>query len=49
MHKDLKERVYEANLRLVKDELVTLTWGNASAVDRASGILVIKPSGVSYA
>lgn len=46
---DLKEAVCEANLALDRNRLVTLTWGNTSAVDRASGLVVIKPSGVSYA
>jgi L-ribulose-5-phosphate 4-epimerase len=45
---DLKRRVCEVNLRLVRDGLVILTWGNASAVDRERGIVVIKPSGVPY-
>lgn len=44
----LKEAVCRANLDLVARGLVVETWGNASAVDRASGVLVIKPSGVSY-
>ena len=44
----LKEKVVEANLQLVDYGLVTLTWGNVSAIDRAEGIVVIKPSGVSY-
>lgn len=44
----LKEAVWRANLDLVEAGLVVLTWGNASAVDRDAGVLVIKPSGVSY-
>jgi L-ribulose-5-phosphate 4-epimerase len=40
--------VLEANLALPAHGLATLTWGNASAVDRAAGIMAIKPSGVSY-
>jgi len=44
----LKEKVVEANLQLVDYGLVTLTWGNVSAIDRAEGVIVIKPSGVSY-
>lgn len=44
----LKEKVVEANLQLVDYGLVTLTWGNVSAIDRAEGVVVIKPSGVSY-
>ncbi|MBN1056563.1 L-ribulose-5-phosphate 4-epimerase AraD [Clostridium botulinum] len=44
----LKKQVYEANLLLPKYGLVVLTWGNVSAIDREKGIIVIKPSGVSY-
>ena len=44
----LKEKVCRANLDLVKHGLVIFTWGNVSAIDRASGLVVIKPSGVSY-
>ncbi|MBR5444997.1 MAG: L-ribulose-5-phosphate 4-epimerase [Clostridia bacterium] len=44
----LKKQVWEANLRLPKYGLVTFTWGNVSAVDRAAGVMVIKPSGVEY-
>ena len=44
----LKEEVYQANLELPKHGLVKFTWGNASAIDRESGLFVIKPSGVSY-
>lgn len=48
MVKKLKEKVYKANLELVKHGLVIFTWGNVSAIDRDKGIVVIKPSGVSY-
>ena len=48
MLEELKKDVFENNLRLVKNNLVTLTWGNVSAIDRESGLIVIKPSGVSY-
>jgi L-ribulose-5-phosphate 4-epimerase len=48
MLEDLKKRVLEANLALPKHGLVTFTWGNVSAVDRARGLVVIKPSGVEY-
>ena len=48
MLEELKERVCRANLDLVKHGLVVFTWGNASAIDRKSGLVVIKPSGVSY-
>ncbi|MBN2636595.1 MAG: L-ribulose-5-phosphate 4-epimerase [Prolixibacteraceae bacterium] len=44
----LKEQVCEANLELVKHKLVVFTWGNVSGIDRSSGLVVIKPSGVSY-
>lgn len=44
----LKEAVYKANLGLVKQGLVIHTWGNVSGRDKASGLIVIKPSGVSY-
>ena len=48
MLKQLKEEVCAANLQLVKFHLVTLTWGNASAISRSEGLVVIKPSGVAY-
>ncbi len=44
----LKKRVWKANLDLVKHGLVLFTWGNVSGVDREQGLVVIKPSGVSY-
>jgi len=44
----LKEQVLQANLLLPKHGLVTLTWGNVSGIDREQGLVVIKPSGVSY-
>jgi L-ribulose-5-phosphate 4-epimerase len=44
----LRESVLEANLDLVRQGLVLFTWGNASAVDRDLGLMVIKPSGVDY-
>lgn len=49
MLEELKQRVFEQNLALVKHHLVVLTWGNVSAIDRESGFVVIKPSGVDYA
>ncbi|MEI7808142.1 MAG: class II aldolase/adducin family protein, partial [Verrucomicrobiota bacterium] len=49
MLEKLKAEVCRANLDLVAEGLVIQTWGNASAVDRASGVMVIKPSGVPYA
>ena len=48
MLEELKEQVLKANLLLPKHGLVTFTWGNVSGVDRASGRMVIKPSGVEY-
>ncbi|GAA3412581.1 L-ribulose-5-phosphate 4-epimerase [Paenibacillus hodogayensis] len=48
MLEQLKQAVLEANLELPKHRMVTLTWGNASAIDRDTGYVVIKPSGASY-
>ena len=48
MLENLKKEVFEANLALVKHNLVTFTWGNVSGIDRKSGFVVIKPSGVEY-
>lgn len=48
MLNELKEQVLIANLDLVKHGLITLTWGNASGIDRAEQLVVIKPSGVTY-
>lgn len=48
MLEKLKEEVLQANLDLVKFGLVVLTWGNVSGIDRESGHIVIKPSGVDY-
>jgi L-ribulose-5-phosphate 4-epimerase len=45
---ELREGVCRANLALVRDGLVTLSFGNASGVDRAAGVFVIKPSGLPY-
>ena len=44
----LKQEVYEANMMLVKHNLIIFTWGNVSVIDREKGLFVIKPSGVSY-
>ncbi len=44
----LKEKVFKANIELVKQGLVIFTWGNVSGIDREKGLVVIKPSGVSY-
>lgn len=48
MLKELKREAYEANLALPRHGLINLTFGNASAIDRARGIFAIKPSGVDY-
>lgn len=48
MLENLKELVCNANLRLPAHGLVTFTWGNVSAIDRETGYVVIKPSGVEY-
>ncbi len=48
MLEELKSRVLEANKLLTKYNLVHFTWGNVSGIDRSSGLVVIKPSGVSY-
>jgi L-ribulose-5-phosphate 4-epimerase len=44
----LKQQVYKASLKLVEQGLVLYTWGNVSAIDREKGLVVIKPSGISY-
>ena len=48
MLEKLKKEVYSANLKLVEYNLIDLTWGNVSGIDRNSGLVVIKPSGVDY-
>jgi L-ribulose-5-phosphate 4-epimerase len=48
MLEELREDVCRANLRLVAEGLVIQTWGNVSGIDRARGLVVIKPSGVAY-
>lgn len=48
MLEKLKQEVLEANLLLPKYDLITFTWGNVSGIDRESGMIVIKPSGVPY-
>jgi len=47
-YKKLREKVCWANLQLVEDNLVILTWGNVSGINREDGIVAIKPSGVEY-
>ena len=48
MLENLKKAVYEANMELPRRGLVTYTWGNVSGIDRETGLVVIKPSGVDY-
>jgi len=48
MLESLKNEVFKANLQLPRYGLVTFTWGNVSAIDRKSGLVVIKPSGIDY-
>lgn len=48
MLEELKKQVYEANMLLCEYGLAPFTWGNASGIDRQSGLIVIKPSGVPY-
>ncbi|MGB2351857.1 MAG: L-ribulose-5-phosphate 4-epimerase AraD [Akkermansiaceae bacterium] len=48
MNEELKQEVVNANKALVSSGLVILTWGNVSAIDRDSGLVAIKPSGVAY-
>lgn len=44
----LKEQVYEANMEIPREELAIVTFGNVSGIDRAEGVVAIKPSGVPY-
>ena len=46
--KNLKEKVFEANIRLKTEGLIVLTWGNVSAIDREHEVIAIKPSGIPY-
>ncbi len=46
--RELRQAVCDANRALVTHGLVTLTWGNVSGIDRAAGLVAIKPSGVAY-
>ena len=48
MLEELRQQVYEANMELPRRGLVAYTWGNVSGIDRKSGLLAIKPSGVKY-
>jgi L-ribulose-5-phosphate 4-epimerase len=49
MFEELKREAYEANVALPRHGLINLTFGNASAIDRARGVFAIKPSGIDYA
>lgn len=48
MLENIKQQVYKANLTLPRSGLVKLSWGNVSQIDRATGYIVIKPSGINY-
>ncbi len=48
MHEELRRTVCDANLELQRRELIIYSWGNVSGIDRSAGLVVIKPSGVSY-
>ena len=48
MLEELKQKVYKANIDLIRHGLVIFTWGNVSGIDREKGLVVIKPSGVDY-
>ena len=48
MYTELKKRVSEANMLLLKYDLVKFTWGNVSEIDREKNVMAIKPSGVEY-
>ena len=47
-YKELQERAWQCNMELPKRNLIVYTFGNVSAMDRALGVIAIKPSGVSY-
>ena len=48
MLENLKKAVFDANIELPRRGLVTYTWGNVSGIDRETGLVIIKPSGVDY-
>ena len=48
MYEELKETVYKANIELQIQKLTIYSWGNVSGIDRAAGVVAIKPSGVPY-
>lgn len=47
-YREIREQAFEANMAIQRSGLIVLTWGNASAADRAAGVFAIKPSGVAY-
>jgi L-ribulose-5-phosphate 4-epimerase len=47
-YQSLKEQAYEANMEIPRQKLAIYTFGNVSAIDRAAGVVAIKPSGVPY-
>ena len=48
MHDELRKAVCDANIQLWRERLVIFSWGNVSGIDRSSGVVAIKPSGVAY-
>ena len=48
MYEELRKAVFDANIELQRQKLVIYSWGNVSGIDRSAGVVVIKPSGVSY-
>ncbi|MHC4337860.1 MAG: class II aldolase/adducin family protein, partial [Planctomycetota bacterium] len=48
MYEELREAVCQANIELHSRKLAICTWGNVSGIDRAKGVVAIKPTGVSY-
>lgn len=48
MHDELREKVCQANIELKRQRLAICSWGNVSGIDRESGIVAIKPSGIAY-
>ena len=46
---EIKKQVYDANLELVRRNLVIYTWGNVSVIDREHNLVIIKPRGIEYA
>ncbi len=48
MHDELRKAVCDANIQLWRERLVIFSWGNVSGIDRSSGVVAIKPSGIAY-